>query len=266
MSLVATELHYRTGDRDLLCSAHIHLQPGQVHALLGPNGAGKSTLLRVLSRELRPQRGSIALDGRALDRWPGEALAQVRAVMSQRDQLLFAFTAGEVVTMGRLPHPGGSAAHHADIVEAALSLCGAAHLRDRHYPTLSGGERARVQLARALAQIWEPIDGATRCLLLDEPTASQDLAHQHLCLNVARAFAARGVAVLVVLHDPNLVLMHADKVTVMCCGEVLACGPADEVLTPALLRRTYGIDVRLLRDAETGRHWLQVDGTPHHDP
>ncbi len=258
MSLIATDLHYRADGRSLLTAASIELKPGRLHALLGPNGAGKSTLLKLLARELRPTRGSIRLDDRQLDHWPGIALARVRAVMSQRDALLFAFTGAEVVALGRLPHPGRSPAAETEIVEGALQLADAHHLRDRYYPTLSGGERARVQLARALAQIWESVPAATRCLLLDEPTANQDLAHQHHCLDVARTFAAQGVAVLAVLHDPNLVLTYADQVTVLCCGETLASGAPEAVLTTELLSRIYGIDVRIMSDAASGQRWIQA--------
>jgi len=261
MSLTAHHLQYRANGRNLLSAVSLELRAGEVHAVLGPNGAGKSTLLRLLAREIKPYAGEIRLGGRPLQQWPGEALARTRAVMSQRDQLLFAFTGAEVVGLGRLPHRHATDAQNEQIIDAALKLVDADHLRSRYYPTLSGGERARIQLARALTQIWEPVaDGTeTRCLLLDEPTASQDLAHQHRCLGIARTFAARGVAVLAVLHDPNLVLAYADKVTVLCCGEALAHGTPAKVLTAELMSRIYGVPVNVLNDPKSGQRWIHVD-------
>ncbi len=259
MSLSAHQLHYRVNGRSLLSAVSLELRAGEVHAVLGPNGAGKSTLLRLLAREISPDAGEIRYGNRPLREWPGAVLARNRAVMSQRDQLLFAFTSAEVVGLGRLPYPHVMVAENEHIVDAALKLVDADHLRSRHYPSLSGGERARVQLARALAQIWDASEGQTRCLLLDEPTASQDLAHQHRCLGIARAFAARGVAVLAVLHDPNLVLAYADQVTVLCCGETLAQGAPSQVLTAELMSRIYGVPVRVLNDPLSGQRWIDVD-------
>ncbi len=259
MSLIARQLHYRVNGRSLLSAVSLELRAGEVHAVLGPNGAGKSTLLKLLAREIRPDAGEIRYGDRPLQEWPGEVLARSRAVMSQRDQLLFAFTSAEVVGMGRLPHRHATDAQNERIIDAALKLVDADHLRSRHYPTLSGGERARVQLARALAQIWDPPDEGTRCLLLDEPTASQDLAHQHRCLGLARTFAERGVAVLAVLHDPNLVLAYADQVTVLCCGETVAHGTPSIVLTAELMSKIYGVPVRVLNDPQSGQRWIHVD-------
>jgi iron complex transport system ATP-binding protein len=256
MTLVATGLGYRVGGQSLLAEVSLTLQPGRLLAVLGPNGAGKSTLLRLLSGERPVREGSLELEGRPLERWPRDVLAQRRAVVAQQDHLNFAFTAEEVVGLGRLPHPAGGGG--ARIVEAALQRVDALHLRTRRYPTLSGGERARVQLARALAQIWDaPAEGG-RYLLLDEPTASQDLAHQHQCLQVARRMAREGVGVLVVLHDPNLVLDHADDVLVLRGGRTMALGTPREVLSESLLSQTYGIPVQIAEDERTGRRWIQV--------
>jgi iron complex transport system ATP-binding protein len=229
----------------------LELRPGRVHALLGPNGAGKSTLLRLLAGELAPDAGAIELNGRPLPAWTAAERARQRAVLPQAHVLGFGFTAAQVVDLGRLPCPRHGADAEARIVAAALGLAGVAHLADRRYPTLSGGERARVQLARVMAQVWEPLDGplhgTARFLLLDEPTASLDLAHQHDCLRAVRALADRGLGVLVILHDPNLALRYADDVTLLRDGRVLASGAPADAITEETLERLYRVPVRVIR-------------------
>lgn len=251
MSLVAAELGYAVAGRRLVERVSLRVAPGQVHVLLGPNGAGKSTLLRLLAGELAPQSGSLELNGRPLASWtPGERARQ-RAVLPQLHGLAFGFTAAQVVALGRLPCPQHAAAAEAALIREALALAGVGALHDRLYITLSGGERARVQLARVLAQVLEPLDGplagCARFLLLDEPTASLDLAHQHDCLRAVRALAGRGLGVLLILHDPNLAMRYADAVTLLREGRALASGPPAQVLTAELLERLYRVPVALVR-------------------
>jgi iron complex transport system ATP-binding protein len=244
----AEDLAYSAGERRLVDGVNLAVEPGQVHALLGPNGAGKTTLLRLLAGELPPQSGSVELNGRTLATLTPRERARQRAVLPQAHGLSFGFTAAQVVALGRLPCPRHGPAAEARIVREALALAGVDALADRSYPTLSGGERARVQLARVLAQVWEPLpDGAARFLLLDEPTASLDLAHQHDCLRAVRTLAAQGLGVLVVLHDPNLALRYAGQVTLMGRGRVFEQGPPAHVINAVSLERLYGVPVRLLR-------------------
>ena len=255
MTLAAEQASYRVDGRDLLDRVSLALVPGEVHAVLGRNGAGKSTLLRLLAGDIQPQGGGVTLNGRALPAWSPRERARRRAVLPQSESLRFGFTAEQVVAMGRY----ASAQHRPEveqgIVREALQLAGVADLAQRRYPSLSGGERARVQFARVMAQIWEPLadgtagDDDARYLLLDEPTASLDLAHQHGCLLQARRFAASGVGVLAVLHDPNLALRYADRVTVLENGRVIGQGATRELLNRELLERTYGIGIELVHTA-----------------
>lgn len=256
MSLHASGLYFTIDGVPLVRNVSLDIASGAVHAVLGPNGAGKSTLLRLLSGELRANRGGIVCAGRPLSGWTPAQLARLRAVLPQREQLGFGFSVEDVVRLGRLPCPAHSPERELEIILDALDLAGVGHLRARRYPSLSGGERSRVQLARVLAQIWEPVELGPRLLLLDEPTASLDLAHQHHCLRVARAFAERGVAVLAVLHDPNLVMAYADQVTLLCCGEALAQGTPKTVLTAAHLEQMYGVPIELSLTA--GQPWVRV--------
>ena len=248
-SLIAAEVSYAAPARSLVERVSLRVEAGRIHAVLGPNGAGKSTLLRLLSGELAPDTGEITLNGRPLAAWTPRERARQRAVLPQSHALAFGFTAAQVVELGRLPCPRHGPQAESDVVRAALARAGVSHLAEQKYPTLSGGERARVQLARVMAQVWEPLTGAlaghARFLLLDEPTASLDLAHQHDCLRAARRFAASGAGVLAVLHDPNLALAYGDDATVLRQGRVLATGPTAATLTGEILSSAYGISVAI---------------------
>jgi iron complex transport system ATP-binding protein len=206
--------------------------------VLGANGAGKTTLLRVLSGALKPWQGSVTLAGRPLAAWAPREQARLRALLPQDSQLGFAFSALEVVLLGRFPHHGGrSGPHDERIAMAALAR--------------TGGERARVQLARVLAQVWEPWQGRTRCLLLDEPIAALDIAHQHATLALARELAAgEGMCVVAVLHDLNLALQYADVVTLLHAGRVHACGRPSEVISRSALRDCFGLEAELVQPAQ----------------
>ncbi len=256
MSLIAEHLTYRAGTHTLVDGVSISIQPGRLHAVLGPNGAGKSTLLRLLSGEYGLQSGRVRLHERDLAHWSVRERAQLRAVLPQGESLRFGFTVRQVVELGRLPCVQRAPARESEIVGEALAKAGVTHLAQRIYPTLSGGERARVQFARVLAQIWEPIALGERFLLLDEPTASLDLSHQHSLLTAACKFAADGVGVLAILHDPNLALSYANEVTLLKEGRVLAQGLASQTLTPENLSLLYGVEVRRL--VSEGVTWLAV--------
>lgn len=257
MSFSARNLRYEIDGRVLLDDVSLSLEPGRVHAVLGPNGAGKSTLLRLLAGEWTTAQGRVELNKRDLHEWTPPQRARQRAVLPQGESLRFGFRVEQVVALGRLPCIHQGVVRETAIVNDALATAGAAHLAPRQYPTLSGGERARVQFARVLVQIWEPVELGERYLLLDEPTASLDLAHQHSLLAAARRFAAQGVGVLTILHDPNLALAYADEVTLIHQGRVLAQDSASACLTAANLSALYGVAVERLGTAD-GRSWLVV--------
>ncbi|WP_428313384.1 heme ABC transporter ATP-binding protein [Hydrocarboniphaga sp.] len=240
--LAAHEVTIQRSGRRLLAGVSLSVAPGQVHAILGPNGAGKSTLLGVLAGDLPPDSGRVALDDRDLSNWDLSALARRRAVLPQQESLRFGFTAAEVVSLGRLPWGEADGDAQRRIVSEAMQATGVEAMAAQRYPTLSGGERARVQLARVLAQLaGDPAE--PRYLLLDEPTASLDLAHQYQCLRQMRRFAADGGGVLAVLHDPNQALAFADRVTLLQHGRLVASGAAAEVLSAERLSALYGIEL-----------------------
>ena len=241
--LVCDQLAVGLPGRPVLATVHARLVQGEVTAILGPNGAGKSTLLSMLSGQRPPRSGSVRLAGQPISRMGVLALARRRAVLPQETAVAFDFTVQEVVEMGRFPHRLSPSHHEAAIVRQAMESTGVAHLAARSINTLSGGERARAQLARALAQIWEPLpDGATRWLLLDEPTAALDLAHQHQAMALVRRWAVeQGVGVVAVLHDLNLALRYAHHAVLLGTGGC-EVGPTRQTLTPGAIARVWGVE------------------------
>lgn len=239
--------------RDLVRDVTLDLRPGEVTAVLGPNGAGKSSLLKLFSGERPPTAGQVLLDGKPLDAFDPVMVARRRAVLPQESALSFPFTAGEIALLGRLPHlRGAESRRDFEIAAEAMRLTGVIRLADRLFPTLSGGERQRVHLARVLAQIWE-CPGSPRFLLLDEPTSNLDLSHQHETLTTARTFAARGVGVLVILHDLNLASEYADRVVLLSGGAVQAVGSPGQVLTEKHVRAVFDVDVEIISHPKSGR-------------
>jgi iron complex transport system ATP-binding protein len=240
-TLLAQDIHVRRQDRWVLQSVSLKAHPGRVLALVGPNGAGKSSLLGALAGWIAPSLGEVSLDGKSLADWPAMALARRRAMLSQNVQLGFAFRVEEVVMLGRTPSGRRSLqAQDAAIVEHALRLAQVAHLRGRNYLELSGGEQQRVQLARVLAQVWEQEEGPC-WLLLDEPEAGLDIAHQHDMLRQMRELSRRGYGVIVVLHDLNLAARYADDVALLTQGRLVRLGAPDHALDPFALSKVYGL-------------------------
>jgi iron complex transport system ATP-binding protein len=232
--------------RRILHDVDLDLHPGEVHALVGPNGAGKSTLFAVLAGDTLPDAGEVRLGGRMLRDVPAGARARERAVLLQQNTVTFPFTAAEVVRMGRAPWARTpDEAADDDAVAEALAETDITHLAHRRMPSLSGGERARVALARVLAQ-------RTRILLLDEPTAALDLRHQEDVLAIARGRARRGGAVGLVVHDLNAALAHADRATLLHEGRVVAAGPVADVLTADRIGDVYGQPVDVFAHPGTG--------------
>jgi len=229
--------------------------------ILGPNGAGKSTLLRLLAGTRRPQRGTIALDGTPLAQFSRTALARRMAVVPQETHLAFDYTASEVAMMGRYPHLGtfeieGPA--DLSIVSRALAATGTSRFKDRPFETLSGGEKQRVIIAAALAQLWatdqhgshgsgSSVRADRGILLLDEPTASLDLAYQ---LEIAALLEAlhhdQGVAVVLSTHDLNLAAGLCRTLVLVRDGQVLAAGATPDVLTVANIKRLYDVDADIV--------------------
>lgn len=257
--LRASDVGFAYGaDRPVLRGVSLAVPPSAIVGILGPNGSGKTTLLRILAGTRQPQRGGVTLDGTSLARFSRADLARRMAVVPQETQLAFDYTVAEVAMMGRYPHLGpfqieGPA--DVAVIDETLASTGTLHLKDRPFATLSGGEKQRVVIAAALAQIvrsgsfrLKPEESGSAYLLLDEPTASLDLGYQ---LEVAdllrRLHRDRGIGIVISTHDLGLAATLCDSITLIRDGAVVADGPVDAVLTPANIRTVYGVDAEVLR-------------------
>lgn len=233
----------------LVSNVSLDVVSGDVLAIVGPNGAGKSTLLKMLSGEASPTSGEVWMGGKPLDAMSPAERAKVRAVLPQDATVAFPLRAYDVVMLGRMPHSErGETLRDGVIVRLAMAATGTFAFADRAYPQLSGGERQRVQTARVLAQIWE--SEQARALLLDEPTSSLDVAHQHGTLRTARKLAGEGCAVACVLHDLNLAAQYADRICVMAGGRMRALGAPEDVLTSELMEDVFEVNARVVRHPE----------------
>ncbi|MCD7100995.1 heme ABC transporter ATP-binding protein [Pseudoclavibacter sp. 13-3] len=243
-ALEACDLSVELGGRTILDHVDAVVRAGEVLALVGPNGAGKSTLLGALSGDI-PSTGVVRLDGRELGEWPLGEQARARAVLTQNNSLAFPFTVLEVIEMGRAPwrRTPREAEDEAAVAEA-MARTETSTFSARIFPSLSGGESARVSLARVLAQ-------RTGVLLLDEPTAALDIRHQEEVLGIARERAQSGDAVVIVLHDLNLAAAYADRIALLEHGTVTAAGAPSDVLTAERLSRVYRYPVDVIEHPRT---------------
>ncbi|MDX2061550.1 MAG: heme ABC transporter ATP-binding protein [Bacteroidia bacterium] len=253
--LEVSHLQYRAGGRLLVDGLSFTVAPGERLAVVGPNGAGKSTLLKLLSGSLQPTSGEVRLGGRPLGAYSAHDLAARRAVLSQSVQLPFPYTVAEVVALGRAAF-GERPATVRTVTEAVIAAVGLAPLAHRAYNRLSGGEQQRTHLARVLAQLW-PAPGrqtpADRLLLLDEPTASLDLSHQHRSLSLAQSALGEGVGLLAVVHDLNLATAYFDRIIFLKQGQCAACGPIAETVTRATVEHVFEQPVLVRRHPVSGK-------------
>ncbi|WP_069742748.1 heme ABC transporter ATP-binding protein [Streptomyces sp. EN23] len=242
----AAGLSVRLGQRQVLDSVDLTAHTGEVVALVGPNGAGKSTLLAALAADLAPGSGEVRIDHRPATAWSAPELALRRSVLPQAAVLSFPFPVEDVVRMGRAPWAGTEREGEDDeAVAAAMAATEVTRFAGRPFSALSGGEKARVALARVLAQ-------RAPLMLLDEPTAALDLRHQELVLRICRERAAAGDAVVVVLHDLGLAAAYADRAAVLHDGRIAELGPPEAVFSGELLGEVYRQPVEVFPHPRTG--------------
>lgn len=238
------DLSLALSGRTILDGVTLEIPTGAVTAVIGPNGAGKSTLLACMAGLRRPDRGQATLDDEPVLAMPPRRRARRLAFMEQSPEVAWPVTVRTLVGLGRTPFTGarGLGAEDEAAIDAALARTGVGRFADRIVSTLSGGERARVLIARALA-------GAPTWLLADEPLTGLDIGHQLDTLALFRRLAAEGAGVVATLHDLTLAARLADHLVVMAEGRVVAAGAPAAVLTPALLAEVYGIDAGVIAQA-----------------
>lgn len=246
MDLSVTKLEVRLRGRTVLHGVDALFRPGRVTAILGPNGSGKSTLLRTMAGLRDPDGGQVRLGGRLVGRLSPRERAQRIGYLPQDAAVHWNLGVRELVALGRLPHRAPFVApDEADstAIDTALAATAIASLQTRTVDQLSGGERARVLLARVLA-------GEPHWLLADEPLASLDPVHQLAVLDQLRALAATGTGVVIVLHDLIQAARAADEVLLLKEGRVIAFGPPQTALAHGPLREAFGVEVMVIGDAE----------------
>jgi iron complex transport system ATP-binding protein len=251
--LAAERVSVRLGGRLLLDGIELALKPGEVTAIVGPNGAGKSTLMTCLAGLRRPERGRVSLDGRPLSALSDRARAQRIGYLPQTPEIAWPLDVHTFVRLGRTAHQGlfGESPADAAAVDAALARTDVADFADRAITSLSGGERARVLIARALA-------GQPEWLIADEPLTGLDLGHQLDAARLLRGVAEDGVGVLASLHDLSFAARVADRIVVMAEGRILAAGPPNQALSPEVLRRAYQVEADWVEAA--GGRLLDIRG------
>jgi len=235
MILEARELSVMRGTAPVIQDISFTTSPGQVMGLIGPNGAGKTTLLRALCGLDPLAKGSLLYDGRTAESFGAARMGRTVSYLAQNGRIHWPMRVDQLVALGRLPHGAADPADPA--VGRALLAADVAHLQARSTGALSGGERARVLLARALA-VDAPI------LLADEPVAALDPYHQLLVMELMQATARNGTAVIVVLHDLTLAARFCDHLLLLHGGTLLAQGPPSAVLTADRIARAYGVTIK----------------------
>lgn len=226
-------------------NASLTLSPKQLTTLIGPNGSGKTTLLRLLAGLWQPTVGKVTLNGRELPQFRRYELAQQIALVPQNTHVNFAFRVKDIIMMGRHPHRGRfqhKTEYDLHCVEQAMTKTDVVHLANRSVTELSGGERQRVMIARSLAS-------QAQILLLDEPTASLDIAHALEILNLLTELVSEGKTVAFSIHDLNLAKHCANQIVLVHQGQIVDLGSPDEVLTDEVINKTFGVQVERIATA-----------------
>ncbi len=228
----------------------LSINEGEIVAVIGPNGSGKTSLLKSISNEMKSDSGNIQLAGEKMSDWPLPELAKHLAFLPQQSQLKFAFTVKEVIEFGRFPHGAGKVIDSKVVIEIA-EILGLLEFMDRSYINLSGGEQQRVQLARVLAQVWREEDATPRLLLLDEPMNNLDIAYQNNLMQAIKHMVYQGVAVLMVLHDINLAISHADQLLALKRGKMLAKGSPSSIVTSEFIYSLFDVKAKIIQHPDT---------------
>lgn len=258
--LKAQHLAFSFGMRPVLRDVSLDVAEGELVFLLGSNGAGKTTLLRLLLGFERPARGNVQLMQRPVHTMQRRDIARILAYLPQNHSPPFPYTVRQIVLLGRVANRGLFRAFNSrdqEIAESQLARLRLLHLVNRIYTELSGGERQLVLIARALTQ-------GARLLIMDEPVTSLDYGNQHRVLEHLRELAADGIGILLTSHQPDHALQVATRVIALSGGCVMADGPPEQVVTPELIHRIYGICVDSPRGLrQSSEQWVTVGVARH---
>ena len=259
MSLLDVKsLSYMYDEKVVLDQISLGIKSGEILGILGPNGCGKTTLLKNLNKNLKPHGGCVLIDGEDMEGISKKEIAQSIAAVPQSNEIRFAFTVREIVTMGRMPFQEsfrGETSADIEIINKAMEQTGLNEFADRFINTLSGGERQRAIIARAITQ-------TPKIILMDEPTLHLDINMQFEVLDLIQKLSKEnGLAVVIVSHDLPMVTRYCDRMILIHEHKVFAMGAAEEILTKENMRTVFNVDAELEKDPRTGKNTVRLFGS-----
>ncbi|MGI5061204.1 ABC transporter ATP-binding protein [Treponema denticola] len=247
MVLDISSLSFNFGSKNILADIDLSIKNNGIVGIIGPNGSGKSTLLKCIYRVLKPKTGTIFIDGKNINDYQFKETAKKMAVVAQHNDTHFDFNVLEMVLIGRSPHKKFMERDSAEDIELAYKALEQVNMKDfadRNFSSLSGGEKQRIILARALVQ-------NTDCLILDEPTNHLDIKHQLHFMSLAKDLK---ITVISAIHDLNIAAMYCDKIYALKEGQIIASGSVDEVITEEVIKTLYDVEAKIIYDEEKKPH------------
>lgn len=241
MVLDISSLSFNFGSKNILADIDLSIKNNGIVGIIGPNGSGKSTLLKCIYRVLKPKTGTIFIDGKNINDYQFKETAKKMAVVAQHNDTHFDFNVLEMVLIGRSPHKKFMERDSAEDIELAYKALEQVNMKDfadRNFSSLSGGEKQRIILARALVQ-------NTDCLILDEPTNHLDIKHQLHFMSLAKDLK---ITVISAIHDLNIAAMYCDKIYALKEGQIIASGSVDEVITEEVIKTLYDVEAKIIYD------------------
>lgn len=250
MKLAITDLSFGYNGKATIKDVFLEVERGEVVSLVGPNGAGKSTLIKCIDRILRPQRGTVLVDGKAASLMGSKDFSRMMGYVPQSTKEIFPYTVFDIVLMGRRPHIGWRVTGgDVKVVAKTLKFMGIEQFASRYFDELSGGEKQKIAMARAIVQ--EP-----EILLLDEPTSNLDIKHQLEVMRTVRLLVEKGrISAIMAMHDLNLASRFSDKIVMLKDGRVFEMGRPESVLIPENIEKVYGVRAEVIKDS-TGRPYV----------
>ena len=244
MSVLLKNISYHIDGSLIINNVSFQVKKGEVLTILGPNGSGKSTLVKIISGDISPNKGEVFFDKLLLDIISIKQRAIIRSVMSQSQYIVFDFIVKDIIEMGWLSYNKNNHTFFLDMLNKVSEECGIQHILKRRFNSLSGGEQRKVHFARTLIQLYNNLDTkSSKYIILDEPTANLDLAHELNLIRIIKKKAAEGFGVLMVLHDLNLAYRFSDKVAFIKNGKMKYIGPPNEMFKDNILSEIYDIPI-----------------------
>lgn len=247
MVLDISSLSFNFGSKNILADIDLSIKDNGIVGIIGPNGSGKSTLLKCIYRVLKPKTGTIFIDGKNINDYQFKETAKKMAVVAQHNDTHFDFNVLEMVLIGRSPHKKFMERDSAEDIELAYKALEQVNMKDfadRNFSSLSGGEKQRIILARALVQ-------NTDCLILDEPTNHLDIKHQLHFMSLAKDLK---ITVISAIHDLNIAAMYCNKIYALKGGQIIASGSVNEVITEEVIKTLYDVEAKIIYDEEKKPH------------